>query len=221
MGEDETTGLLDRLKHLAVFGVSELLALDAGAEFDRLEAVFAHDPLEFGDRGVRVLHRQMRHATEPLRMLCDHLRDAVVGEPGGGKSGGRRQIVKINRWTDRQRRDIDTAAVHPFELRLDIAEGGRQRGPHSAVFEVGNAVAGFDARRELRRVGDDGFGEQLRNDVIVQIDVHAWRYPLSHSTLMPAALITCAHLAVSARTIAAKAAGELPTASAPSLAKIW
>src|SRR5688572_19707869 len=117
-----------------------------------------------------------------------------------------------------------------------------------------HAIADFDLCAEARRIGDDRVGQQLGNDVIVQIDIHEFsrdfflfsatgvtlalrctanaqgnagdrlsqsRYSNRHSILMPAVLTTFAHFAVSDFTMAANASDELPTASAPSLAKIF
>ena len=63
----------------------EQLAANAAAELDRAKAVVLHHPLELGNRGVGILHRQGRHAAQPAGTRRHHARDAVVQEPRRGE----------------------------------------------------------------------------------------------------------------------------------------
>ena len=80
MGKDKAAKLLDGLQHLAELLRRQRRAFDRSRQLHRLETVLFHHALQLGNGGIRILHRQMRHAAQPRRVFRHHLRNAVVGE---------------------------------------------------------------------------------------------------------------------------------------------
>jgi hypothetical protein len=78
MREERELELLRAAQQWPVLRVGELAAGGERSELDCLEAVFAHHALHFGDRRLRLLHRQRRHAAQARGVARHHRGDAVV-----------------------------------------------------------------------------------------------------------------------------------------------
>ena len=172
MGEDKAAQLLGGLQHLAKLVVGQRQALDGGAHLDAFELVFLHHAFQLSDGGIRVLHGQVRQATQPLRVLGHHLRNAIIGELGCFKPRIGRQIVKINRRPHRDARDVQPHAIHQRHFRIGVVKRRFQFSRGTVHIKKCFAVTIFDTGVKALRVIADGVDDGGRDDVVVQVYVH-------------------------------------------------
>src|SRR5262249_41922025 len=155
--------LLDRSEDWTEPGMGELLTFDRRANLDSLEFIVLHDAFELGDRRVRMLHRQRRHAAQAPWMLSHHLGNAIIAEFGRSQASLRAERIEIGWRRDRERRDVDPHAIHRGEFGLNVVELPLDQAEPSIVLPIEfaaslghlDAIELRPADAELRRLAPD------------------------------------------------------------------
>jgi hypothetical protein len=82
--------------------IIEFAAVDVGVDLETIEPEIAMHSLHLGHSRPGVVHRQVGHAHESLRMGGHDCGDPVILDGGDPDPGGFVQVVEVLRWGDRQ-----------------------------------------------------------------------------------------------------------------------
>ena len=93
-----------------------------GADVGGDEAEFTDRPVEFDDRRVGILQRELRRSEQPIGMLGNERRHRVVGRPGEVDRRAGLDTAEEGQRVRRQHLAVDSHPVHLDEAALDVHE---------------------------------------------------------------------------------------------------
>ena len=110
--KDKGAHFLGRFPEGPEFRLVKGFAVHLVANHGSLETQLQHGPLQFGDGGRGILHREDSQAGQPLGVVQGHLADFVVAVPGDGGGNGRILVILIKAGGGGDHLNIHAQGVH-------------------------------------------------------------------------------------------------------------